>query len=132
MRKESGLLAVCHSRGCGFCSGRGTISRSGISNSLLFQAKLLRLHICGIISSASRSSSRAVSGSTPKVSHSLPPDLARPSSKRPPLSTSSVAPRSATRNGPLMRNGASTPAWPTRRRRVAAAIAARISSGAAL
>ena len=30
MRKDSGLEAVCHSRGCGFCKGRGTTSRSGI------------------------------------------------------------------------------------------------------
>ncbi len=38
--------------------------------------------------------------------------------------------RSATRSGWLMRNGVSTPAWPTRRREVRMAIATFISSGA--
>ena len=106
--------------------------RSGILSSGLFQLKTSSHHIRGITVSASRSSSRAVSGLAPKVSNSLPPDLARPISKRPSLKISSTAARSATRHGPLIRNGASTPACPIRRRWVFIAIAVSKSSGAEL
>ena len=53
--KDSGLVEVCQSGGCGRWIGFGSTLRGGIVAKSLFHSKDSRVHICGIICSASRS-----------------------------------------------------------------------------
>ena len=129
---ESGLVQVCQSGGCGFCSGFGTTSRSGIESSSLSHLKECSVHMRGSMSSASRSCAREVSGSTPKAVHSVPPERARPTSMRPPVTRSAKAARSATRSGWLILNGARIPEWPKRSRFVCRPSTTGMNSGVEL
>ena len=86
----------------------------------------------GSMSSASRSCARDVSGSTPKAVHSVPPERARPTSMRPPVTRSAKAARSATRSGWLILNGARIPEWPKRSRFVCRPSTTGMNSGVEL
>jgi hypothetical protein len=66
--------------------------RSGIRSSDELQENASRVHICGIMRSASTSWSRLVSTSTSKASHSPASERAIPNSRRPSLMWSSIAP----------------------------------------
>ena len=130
MRKLLGDDTVCHSAGCGRCTGFGTTVRVGMLSRSDSQLNSGSVHAATHRRAVSSSSASVASGSMPNVAHSAPPERARPSSTRPFERWSSTAARSATRSGWLILNGVSTPAWPTRMRSVCCAIAAFINSGA--
>ena len=125
-------LHATHSGGCGFCSGLGTTSRTGIRNcSPSWPAKGDSTNMRVTASSASSHWSRLVARSTRKPPSSASDDASPvPKSTRPSDTRSSVAMRSAMRAVWLKLNGSWTMPWPRRMRVVRWLAAARNTSGA--
>ena len=126
-----GLVTVTHMGGCGFCTGLGRTLRSGIEKQRPSYAKGSSAHMRGSTRTNSSQVFLVSSGSTWKPPSSVQvEERAVPNSRRPSEMRSRAAARSATRMGWFISGTHTTAPWPTRTRRVWAAMAASTTSGA--